>query len=62
MRLGLKTNDVVTSINGIELTDIGNMPSLFEEMSRAANISVSLLREGQQLDMQFSLTDLPKQQ
>ncbi len=62
MRLGLKTNDIVTSINGIELTDIGNMPRLFEEMSRAGNISLSLLREGQQVDMQLTLTDLPKQQ
>jgi len=59
-RLGLKTNDIVTGINGIELTDITNMPRLFDVMSTAGDIGLTLSRNGQSMDLQLSLADLPR--
>ena len=60
IRLGFKTNDIVTQLNGIELNSIANMPVLVETMSSAQQVTLSLTRDGAPLSLDVSLVDLPK--
>lgn len=53
--LGLKANDIVTDINGIALTDSGSITQVYREMRTATSASVTLLREGQSLQMNVDL-------
>lgn len=60
VRLGFKTNDIVTQLNGVELDNIANLPGLFETMTTARVINVSLLREGAPLALEVSLAGLTR--
>lgn len=60
VRLGFKTNDIVTQLNGIELNSIANMPVLVETMSSAQQVRLSLTRDGAPMSLEVSLADLPK--
>ena len=61
VRLGFRTNDIVTRLNGIDLNSIANMPNLVETMATAQQVTVSLMREGAPVSLDVSLADLPKQ-
>lgn len=58
VRLGFRTNDIVTRVNGIELDDIGNLPALYDVMTTAGDVTLTLERDGRPLDLQLSLADL----
>lgn len=60
VRLGLKTNDIVTQVNGVELTDIANLPNLFDVMSTASQVTLTLVREGRPMDLSLALDELPR--
>lgn len=60
VRLGFKTNDIVTRVNGIELNDISKLPELFELMASAGRATVSLQREGQPLELELALDTLSR--
>ncbi|BFM09585.1 type II secretion system protein GspC [Halioxenophilus aromaticivorans] len=53
--LGLKANDIVTDINGIALTSSGSVTQVYREMRTATSASVTLLREGQSMQMNVDL-------
>lgn len=55
MQLGFRENDVVTAVNGIALSDAGNLPQLYGLMNSAGDVSFSLLREGQPVTLQVTL-------
>lgn len=55
VQLGFKENDVVTSVNGIALNDMANLPQLYAVMNDASDVSFSLLRDGQPLTLQITL-------
>ncbi len=55
VQLGFKTNDIVTSINGIALNDKANLPELYNLMNKPGDVSFSLLRDGQPLALQMTL-------
>jgi len=61
VRLGFKTNDILTQLNGIELNDMTNLPGLFGELTSASDVTLSLLREGSPVNLELSLTELQKQ-
>jgi len=49
--LGLKPTDVITSINGVELSDPAQAQQVLRQMQTADTISVSWLRDGEQRQM-----------
>ncbi|NVK86817.1 MAG: type II secretion system protein GspC [Gammaproteobacteria bacterium] len=46
-QLQLRRNDIVTSINGIPLTDMSQLSALRESLTTAKEVNISLLRNGQ---------------
>jgi general secretion pathway protein C len=56
VQLGFQQGDVLTSANGISLTDMANLPELYNLMNRSTDVSFSLLRDGQPLSLQMTLT------
>lgn len=56
VQLGFKQGDILTSANGISLTDMANLPELHNLMNRSTDVSFSLLRDGQPLSLQMTLT------
>ena len=56
VQLGFQTNDIVTSINGIALNDKANLSELYSFMNKPGDVSFSLLRNGQPLTLQMTLT------
>ncbi|HTR00286.1 MAG TPA: type II secretion system protein GspC [Candidatus Acidoferrum sp.] len=56
VQLGFKQNDILTSVNGISLTDMANLPELYNLMNRPTDVSFSLLRDGQPLTLQMTMT------
>lgn len=56
-RLGLKTNDVVTSINGIELNEPSNALEIYKLMRTATEASFTIDRNGQPVEILVSLGD-----
>ena len=53
--LGFKANDIVTGVNGIELTDPGKAIKLYEVMRTASEASFNVLRDGEQLTLTVGL-------
>ena len=53
-RLGLKNGDVVTSVNGTELTGVDDAMQLVNTMQSGGDISVSLLRNGANETLNYS--------
>ncbi|WP_317932521.1 type II secretion system protein GspC [Halioxenophilus sp. WMMB6] len=53
--LGLETNDIVTDINGIALTSSGSVTQVYREMRTATSATVTLLRDGQSMQINVSL-------
>jgi len=53
--LGLQANDIVTDINGIALTSSGSVTQVYREMRTATSASVTLLRDGQSMQMNVDL-------
>lgn len=56
VQLGFRDGDIITSANGIALNDMANLPELYNLMNRPADVSFSLLREGQPVSLQVTLT------
>jgi general secretion pathway protein C len=59
VQLGFKENDIVTTVNGIALNDMRNLPQLYSLMNEATEVSFSLLRNGQPQTLQISLAGTP---
>lgn len=53
--VGLRPGDVVTSVNGIPLNDMSRMGALFEQLSSADRLEVTLERGGQQTRLSLGL-------
>ncbi|MEM9101227.1 MAG: type II secretion system protein GspC [Pseudomonadota bacterium] len=56
-RLGLRSNDVVTSINGTVLDDPQTAMQMMGQMNSIEELNLSVLRGSQQVDLQFSLKE-----
>lgn len=55
VQLGFKTSDVLTSVNGIALNNMANLPELYSLMNKPGDVSFSLLRDGKPLNLQMTL-------
>lgn len=53
--VGLRPGDIVTSVNGIALNDMSQMGALFEQLSSAARLDVTVERGGQQTQLSLAL-------
>ncbi|MBU2971235.1 type II secretion system protein GspC [Pseudoalteromonas sp. C2R02] len=54
-KMGLKHNDLATSINGYMLTDMKQAMAAINELRTAQSATISIDRKGEQLDVLFSL-------
>lgn len=54
-QLGLEDGDVVTHVNGVELSDYRKALSLYQEMGDLSEVRVQLIRQGQPQELVFSL-------
>lgn len=53
--VGLRPGDIVTSVNGIALNDMSQLGALFEQLSSAARLDVTVERRGQQTRLSLNL-------
>lgn len=53
-RIGLRRNDIVTAVNGIDLSDPTSAFNLLEQMSSADEINLSIKRGNRMMDIKFS--------
>jgi type II secretion system protein C len=56
-RLGLQDGDVVTHVNGVELSDYSKALNLYQEVGDLSEIRVQLIRQGQPQELVFRLPD-----
>lgn len=52
---GLKTNDLAIAINGFQLTDMKQAMSAINELRTSTDANITIERDGQVMDVQFSL-------
>lgn len=53
--LGVKVGDVVNQVNGEPLTSIGQVQSTYNNIRTASDMTISVLRNGQAVDMNYSI-------
>lgn len=54
-KMGLKNNDLAVAINGYQLTDMRQARSAMQELREATDATITIERNGQVMDVQFSL-------
>lgn len=53
--VGLRPGDIVTSVNGIALNDMSQMGALFQQLTSAPRLDVTIERRGQQTQLSLAL-------
>jgi len=59
--LGLKTNDIVTSVNGVALTSSAKAMEVYRSMNNATQASLDIKRQGEELTIEVDVADLAEQ-
>jgi general secretion pathway protein C len=54
-QMGLKNNDLAVSINGYQLNDLKQAMQAFNELRNSSDATITIERDGGQIDVQFSL-------
>jgi general secretion pathway protein C len=54
-KMGLKNNDLAIAINGFQLTDMKQAMSAMNELRNSTDANITIERDGQTVDVQFSL-------
>ncbi len=54
-QVGLQTNDVVTSVNGIAVDDPRQVRAIYQELKTATSAQLTVLRDGQSIPISISL-------
>lgn len=54
-QMGLKNNDLAIAINGYQLTDLKQAMSAINELRNSTDANITIERDGEQIDVQFSL-------
>ena len=52
-RLGFKSGDIITYLNGIEFTGPGKKEYVIEQLTHAMHIDLTVLRKGQELSINY---------
>ena len=52
---GIRSDDIITSVNGVEINESKSLPDLLYQFNKGDNISLSILRNGQSQDLNISL-------
>lgn len=58
---GLKTRDVITAINGEQVIDSNDFARRIGAMDPGANVTLTIIRNGEQMDIQVTLGTMPGQ-
>lgn len=56
-QVGLKTNDIVTSVNGIEVNDPTQIREVYKSLKTATEAQLTVMREGETYSINISLDD-----
>jgi len=51
MALGFEPNDIITSVNGVELDDLGKVSQLYQQLKETSQVSVTVMRDEQILQL-----------
>lgn len=62
MQLGLKPGDLITAINGTSLDDPGRALEILQTLSSAGSASITVARNGSQMEVNLNLASLPLDQ
>ncbi|MEJ2912014.1 type II secretion system protein GspC [Pseudoalteromonas sp. C12FD-1] len=54
-QMGLQNNDLAVAINGYQLTDLQQAMAAINELRNTSDASITIERDGEQIDVQFSL-------
>ncbi|TMO04255.1 type II secretion system protein GspC [Pseudoalteromonas sp. S558] len=54
-QMGLQNNDLAIAINGYQLTDLKQAMSAINELRNSTDANITIERDGEQIDVQFSL-------
>ena len=54
-QMGLMNNDLAIAINGYQLNDLKQAMSAINELRNSTDASITIERDGEQIDVQFSL-------
>ena len=54
-KMGLQNNDLAVSINGYQLNDLQQAMSAINELRNSTDANITIERDGEQIDVQFSL-------
>lgn len=57
-KLGLKTGDLVTAINGVQLNDRTRVEEIFNSLATAAEAQVSIMRNGSPQELHLNLAEI----
>ena len=55
-KAGLKENDIITSVNGVEIGVSGSLSSLIGEYSVGDTVTLTIIRNGKTEDLELTLT------
>jgi general secretion pathway protein C len=58
-QLGLEPGDVITQVNGIQLTDLQQSMNILQEILNADQVAVQVLRQGTEIPYTFVLNNNP---
>ena len=58
-RAGIKRGDVITAVNGQQITDHNNLRNIVARTAPGTSVTVTLLREGREQSVQVTLAELP---
>lgn len=54
MALGFEPNDIITSVNGVELDDLGKVSQLYQQLQETSQVSVTVIRDEQILQLMIA--------
>jgi general secretion pathway protein C len=54
-KIGLQNGDTIQAINGFEMTSMDKAMEIYTKLRSASNLSISVLRRGQQVQMDYSI-------
>ncbi len=54
-KLGLKTNDIIKSINNIELKSYNDAFSIYKKINKINNLKIVILRNGKEMELEYEI-------
>jgi S1-C subfamily serine protease len=55
LKLGMKPNDVITNVNGIGISDVGNVANVISSMMSGTRLDFQIEREGKKMKLGYAV-------